>query len=191
MAHTPNDPESPRSRAADPADTAASDAAGSGASEPAATPDAGFGSEDWRPARETKSQQAWRPGTKKKRRSIQALFASSVLCLEAIVLFFLGMTVFGLNRGEDHAVWFIVGYSVLAVVAILTCAIIRKPAGIIVGWALQLVLILSGFWEYSMFLIGPLFALAWWYAVVKGRRMDVENRERDRLQAEWEAEHGA
>lgn len=187
MAHTPHDPQDAgRADAPRPAEAARpADATAAGAS------DAAFGTEDWRPARETRSQQAWRPGTKRKRRSVQALFVSSVLCLEAIVLFFLGMTVFGLNRGEDHAVWFIVGYSVLAVVAILTCAIIRKPAGIIVGWALQLVLILSGFWEYSMFLIGPLFALAWWYAVVKGRRMDVENRERDRLQAEWEAEHGA
>ncbi len=179
MAHTPNDPQD----------------AGSADSSAVPRPDdsagAGFGAEDWRPARETRSQQAWRPGRKRKRRSVQALFASSVLCLEAIVLFFLGMTIFGLNRGEDHAMWFIVGYSLLAVVAILTCAIIRRPAGIMVGWALQLVLILSGFWEYSMFLIGPLFALAWWYAVVKGRKMDAENRERDRLQAEWEAEHGA
>lgn len=161
---------------------------GSSRPDPAQAP--AFGAEDWRPSRETRSQQAWRPGMKKKRRSIQAMFASSVLCLEAVVLFFLGMTLFGLNRGADHALWFVVGYSLLAVAAVLACAIIRKPAGIAVGWLLQLVLIASGFWEYSMFVIGPLFTLAWWYAVVKGRRMDVENAERDRAQAAWEAEHG-
>ena len=92
---------------------------------PNGSSDAGFGSEDWRPARETRSQQAWRPGMKKKRRSIQALFASSVLCLEAIVLFFLGMTIFGLNRAEDHAVWFIVGYSLLAVFVAVFLGIMR------------------------------------------------------------------
>lgn len=152
--------------------------------------DAGFGGESWRPERETRSQRAWRPGTRRRRRSVRALFTSTVLTLEAVVIFFLGMMLFGMNRDQPGAVWFIVGGTALAVVAVLTCALVRRPAGIAVGWAIQAVLILSGIWEYSMFVVGALFALTWAYAVVKGGRMDVENAERDRLEAEWEAEHG-
>lgn len=152
--------------------------------------DGRFGDESWRPERETRAQRAWRPGTRQRRRSVRALFTSTVLMLEAVLIFFLGMMLFGMNRDQPGAVWFIVGYSAIAVVAVLTCALVRKPVGIAVGWAVQAVLVLSGFWEYSMFVVGALFALTWAYAVVKGGAMDVENAERDRLEAAWEAEHG-
>lgn len=149
-----------------------------------------FGEEPWRPARQTRAQREWTPGRRRRQRSVQAMFTSVVLSLEAVLLFFLGMTLFGLNRGADHAPWFAVGFTVLAVVAVLTCALVRRPLGIAIGWGIQLVLILAGFWEYSMFVIGPLFALTWWYAVTKGRQIDVENVRRARLEEEWEAEHG-
>ena len=149
----------------------------------------GFGHEDWRPARETRAQRDWRPGRRRRTRSVRALFTSTVLCLEAVLLFFLGMTLFGLNRAEPHAPWIVVGFSALAVVAVLTCALVRRPVGIAIGWAIQAVLVLSSLWEYSMVLIGPLFTLTWWYAVTKGGQIDRENAERARAQAEWEAAH--
>jgi hypothetical protein len=52
-----------------------------------------------------------------------------------------------------------------------------------------LVLILSGFAEPMMFLVGALFALAWWYGIRAGIRIDRESAQRDREQAEWEAAH--
>ncbi|MCG7422164.1 DUF4233 domain-containing protein [Micrococcus sp. ACRRV] len=148
-----------------------------------------FGAEDWRPARETKTQRAWRPGQRKRARSVRAMFASTVLCLEAVLLFFLGMTLFGLNRGADHAPWVAVAFTALAAVAVLDCALVRRPLGVAIGWAIQAVLIASGFWEYSMFVIGPLFALTWWYAITKGDQIDRENAARARAQAAWEASH--
>ena len=156
------------------------------------TPEQGrFGDESWRPARETRAQRQWRPGTRRRRRSVRALFTSTILMLEAVLIFLVGMTLFGLHRGAPQAPWFAGGSVVLAVVAVLTCALVQKPVGIAVGWAIQAVLILSGFWEPSMFVIGTLFALTWGYAVVKGRQIDVENARRAREQAAWEAEHGA
>lgn len=149
-----------------------------------------FGAEPWRPARETKAQRQWRPGRRRPRRSIQASFCSSVLCLQAIVLFFVGMTLFGLHRGEPSAPWFLAGYTALAVIAVLACAVIRRPLGLAIGWGVQVVMICSAWFEYSLFVIGPLFALTWWYAVAKGRAMDQENKRRERLEAEWDAAHG-
>jgi hypothetical protein len=147
------------------------------------------GREAWRPARETKAQRAWKPGQVKKARSIRATFTSSVLVMEALVLVFFGLALFGVHRGEPLAPW-ILGLSVaLAVVAILDCALVRKPLGIWIGWGIQLVLLLGILLEYTMAIVGVGFGLAWWYAVTKGGQIDRENRQRAEAEARWRAEH--
>jgi hypothetical protein len=72
---------------------------------------------------------------------------------------------------------------------ILACAFLSKPWGIGLGWILQLVLILTGIFEPAMFLVGALFALAWWYGIRTGIRLDREAGQRAREQSEWEAAH--
>jgi hypothetical protein len=52
------------------------------------------------------------------------------------------------------------------------------------------VLILTGIAEPTMYVVGLLFAACWWYGIRTGIRIDRENAQRDREQAEWEAEHG-
>lgn len=147
------------------------------------------GRESWRPARETKAQRAWRPGQVKKQRSIRATFTSSVLVMEALTLVFFGLALFGIHRGEPLGGW-ILGLSLaLAVVAVVTCALVRKPLGIWIGWSLQVVLLLGVFLEYTMLIIGVGFGLAWWYAVTKGEKIDRENRRRARAEEQWRAEH--
>lgn len=143
-------------------------------------------------AKLTKAQREWRPGQKKPRRSIKAMFAVSVLSIEAFIVFFATLAAFGiLARDWDSTQqWLLVGGGVLlTLVFLLACGMVRRPGGYMVGWVLQLVLIATGFLLPAMFVIGVLCALAWWYAVVKGTTIDRENRERDRLQEQWEAEH--
>ncbi|ASN20607.1 DUF4233 domain-containing protein [Arthrobacter sp. YN] len=141
-------------------------------------------------AKMTKAQREWRPGMPKKRRSTKVMFASTVLLLEAFVAFFGTLAVFGLRRGEV-APGIILGVGIaLSVVLVLACAVLSKPWGIAVGWALQLVLILTGFAEPTMFIVGLLFAICWWYGIRAGMRIDREVAQRDREQAEWDAAHG-
>ncbi|MCP1414331.1 hypothetical protein J3D46_003597 [Paenarthrobacter sp. A20] len=138
----------------------------------------------------TKAQREWRPGMPKKRRSTKVMFASTVLLLEAFVAFFGTLAVFGLKRGQvDPAIILGVGIA-LTVVLVLACAVLSKPWGIAVGWGLQLVLILTGFAEPTMFIVGILFAICWWYGIRAGMRIDREVAQRDREQAEWDAAHG-
>ncbi|WP_159702839.1 DUF4233 domain-containing protein [Arthrobacter sp. 18067] len=141
-------------------------------------------------AKMTKAQREWRPGMPKKRRSTKVMFASTVLLLEAFVAFFGTLAVFGLKRGQvDPAI--ILGFGIaLTVVLVLACAVLSKPWGIAVGWGLQLVLILTGFAEPTMFIVGILFAICWWYGIRAGMRIDREVAQRDREQAEWDAAHG-
>ncbi|MFP3580430.1 DUF4233 domain-containing protein [Arthrobacter sp. fls2-241-R2A-200] len=137
----------------------------------------------------TKAQREWRPGMPKKRRSTKVMFASTVLLLEAFVAFFGTLVVFGLKRGEvNPAIILGVGIA-LAVVLIAACAVLSRPWGIAVGWILQVVLILTGLAEPTMFVVGILFAICWWYGIRTGIRIDREVAQRDREQAEWTAAH--
>ncbi|MFT4468702.1 DUF4233 domain-containing protein [Arthrobacter sulfonylureivorans] len=141
-------------------------------------------------AKLTKAQREWRPNMPKKRRSIKTMFASTVLLLEAFVAFFATLVVFGLYRDVVSPA-LILGLGIgLSVVLVLCCALLRRPAGYAIGWVLQVLLILTGFVEPVMFVVGLLFALSWWYAVRTGGRLDRENAQRDVEQAEWEREHG-
>jgi hypothetical protein len=140
-------------------------------------------------AKLTKAQREWRPGMPKKRRSTKVMFASTVLLLEAFVVLFGTLAVFGLHRNEyPAALVFSVGIG-LCLVFVFTCAVLSKPWGVALGWVLQLVLILGGIVEPAMYLVGALFAVAWWYGIRTGIRIDREAAQRDREQADWDAAH--
>ena len=141
-------------------------------------------------AKLTKAQREWRPGMPRKRRSTKVMFASTVLLLEAFVVFFATLAVFGLKRGEFPPA-LILGIGIaLSIVMILACAVLSRPWGVGLGWILQIVLILTGIVEPMMFLVGALFGLAWWYGIRTGIRIDSEAAKREREQAEWSASHG-
>jgi hypothetical protein len=126
----------------------------------------------------------------KKRRSTKVMFASTVLLLEAFVVFFATLAVFGLRRGEFPPA-LILGIGIaLSLVMVFACAVLSKPWGVGLGWILQIVLILTGLVEPMMFLVGALFGLAWWYGIRTGIRIDSESAKREREQAEWNAAHG-
>lgn len=144
--------------------------------------------------RRTRAQREWRPGQTRPPRSVKALFASTVLCLEAVLLFFFGLTAWGLNQNEWYAWWIFGGLCVVAVVCVLACAVLHRPFGYPLGWALQVVMVLSfvGVALLSDYGLGVLLALlpglgftaCWWYAVTKGAQIDVEKMERYRAEEE-------
>lgn len=142
-----------------------------------------------RTKRQTRAQREWRPGMKRQRRSTKVLLASSVLGLEAFVAFFATLVVFGLRSAQIPAAITLGSGLSLSILLILACAFLKRPWGIGFGWMLQLALIAVGFLEPMMFIIGPLFAAAWWYALFLGRRIDQENAERDAAQERWEREN--
>ncbi|TLK50152.1 DUF4233 domain-containing protein [Glutamicibacter sp. V16R2B1] len=137
-------------------------------------------------ARLTKAQREWRPGMRKKPRSLKIILASSVLSLEAFVALFFTLATLGLKRSEVAPGLILGGGAVMIALCIITCAFLRKPFGIVMGWIIQLMFILCGFVLADMFYIGAAFAACWWYALYKGGQMDVENKRREAEQAEWE-----
>ena len=138
-------------------------------------------------ARLTRAQREWRPGMKKTPRSVKVMFSSTVLALEAFVVFFATLTEYGM--GESSTGWVLGGGFVLCAVFMAACAVLKKPYGYAVGWVLQLVLIATGVLVPMMYVIGVLFALSWWYGVRTGARLDRETAARAVEQERWEREH--
>jgi hypothetical protein len=78
-------------------------------------------------------------------------------------------------------VWTVSGIAMFLSVAL--CAVVTRPGGIALGWALQIALIASGFVVPSMFFLGAIFAALWWASVHYGRKID-EAKARFAAQAE-------
>lgn len=139
-------------------------------------------------ARMTRAQREWRPGQPKKQRSIKVMFTSMVLSLEALVAFFATLAIFGHHFNDPTWVKVVIWVLGLALAAALlvTPAFLKKPWGYHLGYVAQVLLVLTGFALPSMFFVGGAFAVAYWYAVTRGAKLDAENRVRAKEQEEWE-----
>jgi hypothetical protein len=143
-------------------------------------------------ARMTRAQREWRPGQKKPRRSVRTMFASSVLVMEAFIAFFATLAAYGLlgrDLGDEARAAIVVGGAVLVMLLLLAPAVLGRRWGYAAGWALQVLFVATGFVVSAMFVLGGLSALAWWYAMRTGARLDRENAQRDAVQEQWEREH--
>jgi hypothetical protein len=104
---------------------------------------------------------------------------AAMLTLEAIILA-LAIPVMISVEGVDKSLAIAVGSS-LAVLCILTAALLRKPWAYFLGHAIQLGAIAMGFLVPIMFFIGAMFAALWLGAFFLGRRIEADK-------AAWAAE---
>ncbi len=110
----------------------------------------------------------------KRQRSVTESLLSIVLALEAIVVFFASLTVFGLKVLEPaFPAWVaLLAGGVFILVILATVAVLRFPWGVAIGWVLQGALIAVGILTPLMFVVGGGFALLWIYCFIRGRRID-------------------
>lgn len=102
---------------------------------------------------------------------------ATVLGGQALVIFFGALTSRGLNPDQGAVVAGLTPFvlmSVLAVLAVLAAGLMKRPFGPALGWVVQALTILSGFWVTMMFVVGVLFALLYGYCQHVGRRVDRE-----------------
>jgi len=95
---------------------------------------------------------------------------SIALVLEAILVFFVTLTVYGLRALEPLPAF--VGGGLLLLALVVTARLVRRPWGIALGWLLQVVLIATGFLVPIMFAIGAGFVGIWIFCFLKGRQLD-------------------
>jgi hypothetical protein len=98
------------------------------------------------------------------------VLGSTVLILEAlVVLLAVPIAINVANVNATHAL--VIGIA-LAGLLVLTVGVITKPIAVPIGWVLQVLVIASGIIVPTMFFIGGLFALLWFFAVRNGQRVD-------------------
>ncbi|MFJ6082647.1 DUF4233 domain-containing protein [Streptomyces sp. NPDC092369] len=95
---------------------------------------------------------------------------SSTLIGEFFVIGFAGLVAMKDPDLSMSTVWTVSGIAML--LSVLLCAMVTRPGGIAMGWALQIALIASGFIVPSMFFLGAIFAALWWASVHYGRKID-------------------
>jgi hypothetical protein len=66
----------------------------------------------------------------------------------------------------------------LGAVALLTCAMLRSPVGVVLGSLVQVAAVGLGFVVPIMFVLGVVFGALWVAAVVLGRRVDAIKAQR-------------
>ncbi len=98
------------------------------------------------------------------------VLGSSVLALEAIVVL-LAIPIAINNENVNSGLALGVG-AAIALLMFLTIGLITKPIAVPIGWTLQVITVGSGFVVPTMFIIGGVFALLWYFAVKNGQRID-------------------
>jgi len=110
------------------------------------------------------------PRRPRRTRSVTELLLSIVLVLEALLVFFVTLTVFGLKALEP-AVAFGAG-ALLFVALVATTQVLRFRWGMWIGWGLQVVLLASGLILPALYIVAALFVAMWVYCVIRGQQID-------------------
>ncbi len=110
----------------------------------------------------------------RRRRSVTESLLSIVLTLEAFVVFFASLTIFGLKVLEPQfPAWAALPAGGAFILVLLgTVAVLRFPWGVAIGWVLQAAIIALGILAPLMFVVGTGFAGFWTYCFIRGRRID-------------------
>ena len=109
-------------------------------------------------------------------RSVQRAMCSGMLGLQAVVLLLVGVTLPSVTDVSPGAgVGIGLGLSVLCVVA---AGLMRRPVGVWLGWALQVLSIALGFVITAMFALGVVFLALYGGAYFLGAKIDRERAER-------------
>jgi hypothetical protein len=114
-------------------------------------------------------------------RSLQRALGAIVLAFESFIVFFGTLVSFGLKIAAPELVW-AVGLS-LAVVMILTPAVLGRPGGYIFGSALQVVVLFISIWTifrdpagYVFLILSFIFIGLWAWAMIAGSTIDAAKR---------------
>ena len=139
-------------------------------------------------ARRSRHDPAEQPATARRApqpRSLRRSLASIVLGFELVVVFLAALVIFGLNALPSEwgigREWALVGGAVMLLLMVATLGLLRHEFAYWLGWALQIVLVLSGFLNPALFFVGALFIGMWAYCMITGSRIDRQN---DRLTKE-------
>jgi hypothetical protein len=112
----------------------------------------------------------------RRQRSLTESLLSIVLGLEAVLVFFIALTVYGLHALPPLEAF--LGGAILALVLAVATRVVRYPWGVWVGWALQLVLLATGILLPALYIAAAFFIAMWIFCFVRARQIDRANASR-------------
>ncbi|MEU4015519.1 MULTISPECIES: DUF4233 domain-containing protein [unclassified Microbacterium] len=123
-------------------------------------------------------------------RTLVQKLAPIVLGFEAIVVFLVGLTIFGLRQlpAGIEQWWGIVGGAVLALACIAIAGMITKPWALTAGWVVQAIVALSAFFVPAILLVVLIFGGMWAYATIGGARLDARRPAEPTTETQTESE---
>ena len=99
-------------------------------------------------------------------RATRAVLAA-LLCLEALVVLLIPRAIAQTSTGLDATKTFVlVG---LAVVLVVSAAVLRRPWGIGLGSGLQLAVLATSVLEHALIVVGLMFVGLWWWVLTMRR----------------------
>lgn len=114
-------------------------------------------------------------------KSLQRALGAIVLAFESFIVFFGTLVSFGLKIAAAELVW-AVGLT-LAIVMIMTPAVLGRKGGYLFGSALQVVVLFISIWTifvdpagYVFLIIAIIFIGLWAWAMIAGSTIDVAKR---------------
>jgi len=113
------------------------------------------------------------PRTPRRARTATESLLSVVLVMEAVVVIFGALVIYGLRVVDPLAAFG--GGAVLIVLLLVAVRLVRYPWGQWFGHALQLVLLATVFLEVLAGVAATIFVGFWIWAVIKGRQLDAAN----------------
>jgi Protein of unknown function (DUF4233) len=117
------------------------------------------------------------PARKPRReRSLTESLLTIVLGLEAVLVFFITLTVYGLHALPPAEAF--VGGAVLVVLLALATRIVRYGWGVWVGWVLQVLLLATGILLPALYIAAGFFVAMWIFCFVRARQIDRANTSR-------------
>jgi ABC-type uncharacterized transport system permease subunit len=96
--------------------------------------------------------------------------ASSVLVAEAFVVFFATLVAKDLSDLDGRTVWLVGGS--LSLACLIVTALLRRPAGYVLGWVVQGLVLAAGVVVPAMFVLGAIFVVLWGLALHLARKAE-------------------
>ena len=106
----------------------------------------------------------------RRQRTLTESLLTIVLGLEAVLVFFVALTVFGLHALPPLAAFG--GGAVLVLLLALTTRIVRYSWGVWVGWVLQAALLATGILLPALYIAAVFFVAMWIFCFVRARQID-------------------
>ena len=103
-------------------------------------------------------------------RTVTASLAAIVLATEFLIVVLAALVLFGLGTLPPGVA--LGGGGALLVLIGIAALLASRPAGIAIGWVVQVVLVLSFAVDIAVGVTGLIFAALWTYSIIVGRRID-------------------